>query len=169
MDYILLNDNRICLIDDEDSDLKILGWFYHKDYVIRKVTREDGSRVEVRLHNVILERKLGRPLKSGYVPDHANLNTCDNRRENLREATHSQNTANSPAIGKASLYRGVTFSKDRKRRKRWTTTVWKNGRKVFAKRYETEEEAARVYDEKAKLVHGEFARLNFPEQSPTDS
>ena len=36
------------------------------------------------------------------------------------------------------------------------------GNTYHSKRFLTEEEAARAYDELAKKHHGEFARLNFP-------
>lgn len=86
--------------------------------------------------------------------DHINRNKTDNRIENLRLASFSQNQANKLAYGQVP-FKGVKLT----------------GRGLFQaackKKYigcfKTAEEAARAYDEKAKLVFGEFALLNFPE------
>ncbi|MFB2938324.1 HNH endonuclease signature motif containing protein [Aerosakkonemataceae cyanobacterium BLCC-F154] len=48
------------------------------------------------LHRLIMERTLGRMIKSGYVVDHINGVRSDNRRENLREVTASENGKNKP-------------------------------------------------------------------------
>lgn len=40
-----------------------------------------------------------------------------------------------------------------------------NGKTIYLGSYNTSEEAARVYDTKAKELFGDFALLNFPEQA----
>ena len=83
--------------------------------------------------------------------DHINRIRNDNRIENLRSCTHSQNLGNSrPRVHK---YKGVTFCKQ--------TGKWRaqlNGYKLG--RYNTIEEAALAYNSAAKLHFGEFAYLN---------
>lgn len=119
-----------------------------------------------KLHRLIMSRVLGRELKRSEIVDHINHNGLDNRRENLRIVTHSQNMQNSRTKargGKASIYKGVTLT----RSGRWLTYIGSARGKVkreYLGRYDTEEEAALAYDKKAKELFGEYANLNFPEE-----
>ena len=81
--------------------------------------------------------------------DHENGNGLDNRRENLRLATHSQNQRNRRRT-RDKVYKGT-----RRNGKKWVAHIVLG---TFA----SEEEAARAYDHAATLLYGEFARLNFP-------
>jgi hypothetical protein len=93
--------------------------------------------------------------------DHRNGDSLDNRRENLRFATQSQNIANAirDKSKTTSRFTGVNFDK---RRKRWLASIRNQGKKVFLGRFKNEMAAARAYDKAAREYHGEFARLNFP-------
>jgi hypothetical protein len=120
----------------------------------------------MKMHRLVLSRVLGRPLQKNEQADHINQNGLDNRRQNLRIATPSQNHANK-AKGRgdfSSLYKGVYIRKDRLHLG-WYACVGSNKSKtpkIYLGRYETEEEAARAYDRKAIEIYGEFASLNFP-------
>jgi len=86
--------------------------------------------------------------------DHINGCGTDNRLENLREASQSQNMANSKLRSDcASGFKGVT-----KYRSRWVATIAKSGRKIHLGVFDTPEEAHAMYLNAAKAVHGEFAR-----------
>lgn len=87
--------------------------------------------------------------------DHKNRNPLDNRRANLRPATISQNNANRVGRGQWSVYKGVSAH-----RGKWRGSAGKHGRKYSSPIFDTEEEAARWYNEKALELHGEFAVLN---------
>jgi len=92
--------------------------------------------------------------------DHINGDRADTRLENLRAASPSQNQAN--AILKphsTSCYRGVCRFK---RSSRWYARIKLNGKEMLLGSYQDEETAAREYDRAAKLMFGEYARLNFP-------
>jgi hypothetical protein len=93
--------------------------------------------------------------------DHRNNDTLDNRRANLRLATHSENSYNRPKTKAktTSQYIGIYLEK---RTGRWTVKIRANGKRLWLGRFELEIEAAKAYDAAAKKYHGEFARLNFP-------
>ena len=92
--------------------------------------------------------------------DHINGDRADNRLENLRGASESQNQAN--AILKphsTSRYRGVCRFK---RSSRWYARIKLNGKEKILGSYPDEQTAAREYDRAAKALFGDYARLNFP-------
>lgn len=99
-----------------------------------------------------------RYLVGGNSPavDHANRNTLDNRRCNLRPCSHSQNQGNSklPRHNKSG-FKGIYWYPPGK--------CWrvKLGRKQIAA-CKDKETAARLYDTAALKRWGPFAYLNFP-------
>lgn len=104
---------------------------------------------------------------NGLEVDHINGNGLDNRRENLRVCTQAQNRQNSPGwIKRKSQYKGVSpISRWRtcKTGKIWEARICYGRKQRVIGAYVTEAEAARAYDLQARIHHGKFARLNFPE------
>lgn len=99
----------------------------------------------------------------GFLPkilDHKNRNPVDNRIENLRAASNSQNVTNRslPAKNKSG-YRGVSL-KLGNRNKIWLATA----DNTFIGYFKNKKDAARAYDKMAKQIFGEFAVLNFPSE-----
>lgn len=93
--------------------------------------------------------------------DHVDGDGLDNRRENLRLANFSQNRTNQKRNLKKSGYRGVEYDGSRRcGRKKWRATIYHQNKRYRLGRFETPEDAARAYNEKAKELHGEFATLN---------
>jgi hypothetical protein len=92
--------------------------------------------------------------------DHVNGDGLDNRRENIRFATHAQNIANS-GLSKAnrSGYKGVS-----RHGSKWAAFITKDYKGHYIGLFSDPKEAARAYDEKARELFGEYARLNFPDQ-----
>lgn len=92
--------------------------------------------------------------------DHSNGDRLDNRLVNLRLATNGQNIANSRSRGGASSrYLGVARHTQNGN---WMASITKDGVQTYLGVFGTEEEAAIAYDRAANVMHGEFARLNFP-------
>jgi hypothetical protein len=93
--------------------------------------------------------------------DHINGNGLDNRDENLRLATNSQNQMNSrKRSGTSSRYKGVSLQ-----RKRWRAQIKLDGKLIYLGMFDTEEQAAMAYDYAAIELFGEFSRINFPHES----
>jgi hypothetical protein len=96
----------------------------------------------------------------GEEADHRDRNSLDNRQKNLRKATRFQNGSNrrNPS-NNTSGFRGVSLYK---RTGKWESRIRYKGKLIHLGLFSTAEEAARAYDEAAKIYHGEFAALNFP-------
>jgi hypothetical protein len=90
--------------------------------------------------------------------DHRNGIRHDNRPENLRLATQSENSMNSRKARRGtSRFRGVSWHP---RMRKWHAQLSSNGQRVLSCFAETEAEAARIYDRAALEHHGAFARTN---------
>lgn len=98
------------------------------------------------------------------VVDHINRNPLDNRRQNLRIVTQSENMRNTQRTRTARVscdYRGVTATGNRKK---WTAKIKVEGRWHYLGTFVAAEDAARAYDAAAIGFHGSSAILNFPLQ-----
>lgn len=88
--------------------------------------------------------------------DHIDRNKLNNKIENLRETTSSQNNRNKSIKGNStSQFKGV-----RKRKNRWHAELRVDGKKLFLGSFVTEKEAALAYNEAAIKYFGEFAFPN---------
>lgn len=155
------------LVNDEDfeylSQFKWstdpLGYAIRYKLVNKKIVR-------IRMHRVILERVLERPLTSDEEPDHIDHNPRNNTRQNLRVSTHQQNMRNRTKVKTptASRFKGVYRSKGAKK---WSAYIKINGKLHFLGQFDNEELAAKAYDAAAREHFGEFANLNFPDEQYT--
>lgn len=102
----------------------------------------------------VLHRFILQPQK-GFVVDHIDGDRLNNCRGNLRECTQSQNNANVRKY--KNKYKGVCFNK---REQKFKAQIMHEGKYHWLGYFETEEAAARAYNEKAKELFGEFAYLN---------
>lgn len=90
--------------------------------------------------------------------DHIDLDKANNAWSNLRAATSSQNKANKPPLStNTSGYKGVFRGKPRA--KPWRAAIMVDGKRLELGHFLTKEEAASVYDQKARELLGDFARL----------
>jgi len=159
MILIPLSQGRCALVDDEDADLLAWKWYARPDrstfYAYRDVSRPSGGKTSLRLHRVIADR-----MGINGLVDHRNRCGLDNRRENLRSATTSQNISNTGLWrSNRSGYKGVSWHK---RTRKWTANITINTKQIWLGDYRAAEDAARAYDAAAVKYRGEFAVLNFP-------
>ncbi len=90
--------------------------------------------------------------------DHRNGIRNDNYISNLRDVTHQLNSFNTkPLKGKSSPYKGVYWDKGYEK---WRAVITIDGKKRHIGRFSCEKQAALAYNDKAKTLHGEYARLN---------
>jgi hypothetical protein len=95
-------------------------------------------------------------IPSGMDVDHINRHKLDNRPENLRLATTSQNRANTGKQRNNSTgYKGVYLDRGRFRAK-----IKANGVQRFLGSYSTPEAAAAAYDRAATAAFGRYALTN---------
>ena len=154
--------NKFAIVNDENFEY-LNQWKWHIDngYACRKeyLKGEDGkfdsSKYRyIYMHNLIID------CPKDKIIDHKNFNGLDNRKSNLRIATWQQNMQNRRTKKGSSGFKGVFFSSDGKRRKRWSASLVIKHKNINLGRFLTKEEAALAYNEAAKQYFGEFAYLN---------
>lgn len=96
----------------------------------------------------------------GFIPeevDHRNNIKSDNRWENLRESTHSQNQRNTVSQkNSTSGCKNVSFNK---KEAKWKVTIQVNKKPIHLGYYKDFELAELIAIEARALYHGEFATL----------
>lgn len=167
-------DNSVCipltkghhaLIDAEDFELVSKNMWYAKSGDFRSVyaMANDGAGKFKSMPNVIMGKS-----PDGRAIDHINRNGADNRKANLRFAAHAENMRNCAPlniINKSSQYKGVSLNKNSligNRIMKWKVRLRHDNKEMIIGHYRNEIEAAKAYDDAARLHHGEFAYLNFP-------
>jgi len=158
MKQIKLTQGKIALVDNEDFEwlsqwkwsLKVTKW---GDYVYRQ-KMIDRKSYSFMMHREILEHH-GVNLDN-LVTDHINHDGLDNRKENLRAATNSQNQMNRRLITTRNGYKGVNLRRNGKYRASSTL----NQKSIHLGYFNSKEEAARAYNKFAKENFGEFALFN---------
>jgi hypothetical protein len=162
MKLIPLTRGQFAIVDDDDYQfLAVNKWTADPNkgtfYAIRR-TKAKWGRKKQYMHRVLMD--LGRGDR--FVVDHINGNGLDNRRENLRVATYSQNCQNSRRLPRGE-FKGVYRIASRDQWEARISFTNKDGARVKHKlgRFATAEEAARAFDAAALRFYGEFAVPNF--------
>lgn len=146
---IPLSNGEFAMVDNEDFDeISKYSWAISTGGYARN--GEVGS-----MHSFILKAP------KGFMADHIRQDAIlDNRKSNLRLASKQENTQyKRPVKGSSSIYKGVYWDKSRSK---WTVEIKVDGKKKHLGRYDSEEEAGRVYDLNALRYFKQFAYLNFP-------
>ena len=151
MTEVKLPCGRSFTIDDADLVL-IDGFRPHSEkrgrtrYVrLRSAGQRSGGKY---LHNLIMRGRA----------DHIDGDGLNNVRSNLRSCTQAQNGLNRSAKA-GKRFKGVY----QHRSGRFYAQIAIHGIVSSSKPFGTVEEAARAYDDMAVRLHGEWARLNFPD------
>ena len=119
-----------------------------------KVVTVEGK--SFRLQRVIWILMFGH-IPDGFYVDHINGNKLDNRLQNLRLATNSQNQQNRPAPkNNTSGYRGVTWHKQANK---WMARLCHNKRRITIGFYDTPHEAYQAFKNEAKRLFTHADRL----------
>ncbi len=155
---IKLTRGKYAIVDGKDY-LKLykFNWYAKQScgtFYAKRSQRLNGRKKEILMHRQIMQPE------RGFCIDHKNHIGLDNRRKNLRQATHAQNNYNRkkiPGTG-SSIYKGVILQKDHSK---FYASIKVNRRKIFLGYFDNEIDAARAYDEAARKLQGEFAVLNF--------
>ena len=153
------------IVDDETwHDLMKYSFVFNKKgYPTSQI---DGKTIQMHLY---LFRKYKGEIPEGYIVDHWGKNETDsltkkldNRLENLRAFTYSENSQNKTVPKNASSqYLGV-YKKDKK----WGAQITFSGTLYYLGTFETEIEAANTYNKKALELYDDTAKLNDVEDSP---
>ena len=151
MKTIALTQGKETLVSDKDyAILSRVKWHANRTPYgsIYARGRIDGRRVY--MHTLVMQRT-GRTRFDDV--DHRNGNTLDNRRCNLRAATHQQNMRNMQTqVKSVSGVRGVHRNK-----RRWIARLTVDGRGLCFGTYDTIAEAAAARRKAEREHFGEFA------------
>lgn len=152
---IKTNKGKEILISPEDYELvSQYNWYEKKSKntsYAQANYKKDTKWIKITMHRLIM----GFPDKQ---VDHANHNGLDNRRENLRLCTHSQNMMNMNQKRNRLGIKGI-IKNDKKFQVRVSVN---NIRRTFGS-YWTLEDAVKVYDSCLHYLHKEFAMTNSKE------
>ena len=151
----LAHKKGVALVDDADFELVTMFKWHMKSKgrAATNLPKISGKQPTLLMHRLIMDAKAGQQI------DHINGDPLDNRRENLRFCTASQNKANTKRHSDCtSGYKGVTWQKSVDK---WQAQIQVNGKKKYLGCFGTADDAAKAYDQAAIEHFGEFARPNF--------
>jgi hypothetical protein len=118
-------------------------------YAVRN--SQNGNKKHIRMHRVILGAA-----ENGLV-DHVDGNGLNNRRDNLRLATRSENQRNRPAPKHNTTgIKGVSWCGTSAK---WRACIAFDGRFKSLGYFPSKEEAALAYKKASEEFHGKFGRL----------
>lgn len=147
------------IVDEDDFDyLNQWKWHYGASgYAVREqyLGMKDGKKVRktILMHRVLLHAP------QGVDVDHKNGHRLDNRYENIRLATRSQNKANMISVKRqqTELPMGITYNPSPRTKQPFMARICKDGKSYFIGNFYNLEDAHKAYLAKKKELFGEFA------------
>lgn len=157
MKKILLTRGFYAMVDDDDFK-RISNWKWtalvrkwpYSPYAFRREMHKT-----IYLHRFIVNAPNGKDV------DHIDGDGLNCQKENMRICTHAENQHNYKKCKTktSSKFKGVCFDP---LRNLWAARIKFHGMTISLGRFNTEEQAAHIYDKAAVLRFGKYARLNFP-------
>lgn len=147
--------NKNILVSEEHIwVLENYKWIINKDgYVVTKINKKSW-----RLHRYIFIEILKQIPNDDHIIDHINGDKLDNRKENLRILTKSENSRNRlKHKGSTSKYYGVSYDKNRNK---WILNVTSSDNITYSCRYNEELHAAYHYNILVKELNLVYNKLN---------
>ncbi len=155
---VILTKGYVATIDAADVAL-VDGWNWHASVRLDTVYagrstriggRPNGKSKAIYLHRFLMDAP------DGLEVDHISGDGLDNRRDNLRLATHTQNAQNQRrrrdnTVGFKGVWRCVSGLK-------WRAMIQEGGTRKHLGYFTTPEAAHAAYTEAANRLWGEFAR-----------
>lgn len=142
MKKIPLTRGQFAIVDEADYDwLNQWNWYAekapHTFYALRTV-RIDGKKKSIRMHRLIMNTP------ADMETDHIDGEGLNNRRYNLRNATHQDNMINCARWKSGtSKYRGVSWHITEKK---WYAQITVNYKNIYIGCFDTEIEARDAYE-----------------------
>lgn len=141
----------IAIVDDDD-------FIYLSQYKWHALKARNGfyaARNEkgktILMHRLILN------CPKTHEVDHKNMDRLDNRKENLRIATRSQNRNNQKlSKNNTTGFKGIYYNK---KRKSWESFIKANNKHIYLGKFNSPQDAHDAYKCAAILYFGEFARV----------
>jgi hypothetical protein len=161
--FVPLTKGFVAVVDVEDWD-KVRPYNWHAalhngvPYAARTIHERVPYSGPTRKGKTVLLHCAISGIDSSSDVDHRDRNTLNNKRDNLRVATRSQNYANQKVRStNTSGFKGVNWSKSHRA---WCARICVNYKRVNLGDFSTAEDAARAYNTAAQHHFGEFAKLN---------
>lgn len=139
----------------DDADFAWLNEWKWTALVTRRLAyayRRISKTQTLLMHRAILRAA------STQIVDHVDFDGLNNRRDNLRLCTKTQNQAHSRHPIGTTGFRGVTLNKSAKT----IRYVAQSAATGYIGSFDSAEDAAIAYDNIARELYGPFAQLNFP-------
>jgi len=162
MKLIVLSNRKVAIVDNEDY-----WWLRWGTWCVKpgKNTYYAHGKLNGKaclMHRLIWEHHYG--ALGNLLIDHINHFGFDNRKCNLRSCTNSQSLANRrPRRNAKSKYKGVWYHP---KAKKWQAAISFNKKTYRLGYYANQIDAARAYDKAALKIHGRFAFVNLPVDTP---
>ncbi len=149
MKTIELTQGFVAIVDDEDwKHLSRWRWKVLKCKGGKFYACRSTKSATILMHRVVAKAS------DGMLVDHKNGNGLDNRRDNLRLATQSQNQFNTNKSRGSSERRGVSWHSEQKK---WMAQIRHEGKSYFLGRFDSEEDAHAAYLKKRSELNEEFS------------